>query len=169
MNIKYFLASTTCGLMLMAAPAFAQNSTEQPVENTQQNAEVKVIEQASDAVQDTVNQAGQMTKSAVEGLDNAGKELQKHALESLDYAQTNTTKFLNSAKTMITTGEVDENMTYALSVVGGAAVGTAVASVAGVGTISSIAIIATGGVIGSMIYANDAELIDADKPEVTSN
>ncbi len=169
MNIKYFLASTTCGLMLMTAPAFAQNSTEQPVENTQQNAEVKVIEQASDAVQDTVNQAGQMTKSAVEGLDNAGKELQKHALESLDYAQTNTTKFLNSAKTMITTGEVDENMTYALSVVGGAAVGTAVASVAGVGTISSIAIIATGGVIGSMIYANDAELIDADKPEVTSN
>jgi hypothetical protein len=111
-----------------------------------------------------------MTKSAVVGrVDNAGKELQKHALESLDYAQTNTTKFLNSAKTMITTGEVDENMTYALSVVGGAAVGTAVASVAGVGTISSIAIIATGGVIGSMIYANDAELIDADKPEVTSN
>ena len=169
MATKQLLTSATCGFMLLATTAFAENHAEKPVETTQQNAEVKVIEQAGDAVKNTVGQAENMTKSAVEELDNASKKLQKQALESLDYAQTNTTKFLDSARVMITTGEVDENMTYAFSVVGGAAVGTAVASVAGVSTIPSIAIIATGGVIGSMLYATDAALVDADKPAVQTN
>lgn len=169
MTIKNISVYAICGFMLMTTSVFAESHAEKSVETTQQNDAPKVVEQASDMMNKTVDQAEKMTKSAVDGLDDASKQLQKHTLESLDYAQTKTTQMLNSARVMVTTGEVDENMSYAFSVVGGAVVGTTVASMAGVSTIPSIAIIATGGFLGSMLYATDDALIDADKPAVKTN